>query len=303
MNKEQIKYYVQNRLIKEFGDIKSDFDKFDFDAYIDESLTNEENYTEIQAYFNSLYSKKLQETADKEKALEAEQAYREESHNNEGLFKTQANYLIVGKKGSAKTCYGFSCMAAIHRIQQKRCYIYRFPQPEQLKKIPFKVSNVVNLMQLYSLTDAVVLIDEAHIHFSSAEKTVNEDLRNLLSISRQNNVDFIFICHNSYFLNRSLFSFIDVRIIKEVSPGHWDLERTYMKRLYSHVQVFGKANFFIDCDFIRENSSFSKPEWFTDELSNAYNTKEQKEDFFSKLLRRYAGNGEHLRTNATEKKQ
>jgi len=115
------------------------------------------------------------------------------------------------------------------------------------------------------------------------EKKVNEDLRNLLSISRQNNTDFILGCHNSYFINRSLFSFIDVRIIKEVNPQHWELERNYMRKLYEHVKVYGKENFFMDSDVSRGTETFERPDWFTEELSNAYKQQQDKKDYFAQF--------------------
>lgn len=205
----------------------------------------------------------------------------------EELFKEQANYLILGKKGSAKSSLGFSTLKTIQETQNKKAYVFRFPKPKILKKLPFKVKNLSNFDSLFQLTDAVVLVDEAHIHFPVMEKKVNEDLRNLLSLSRQNNVDFIFVCHNSYFINRGLFSFIDIKMIKEVNPQHWELERSYMKKLYQSVHVFGKENFFLDSDLVRGPQFFDKPDWYTDEISSAYkNKKQEKTDFFSLFKKR-----------------
>jgi len=273
---------IQNKLIKEYGEsITQDLDLYDFEGRVDSTISPEENYTIINEDFKVMYDKKLSEKKDNEMEEEAQQVYREEAHTNEGLFKQQANYLILSKKGAGKTCLGFKLMESISTMQNKKSYVYRFPKPELLKDIPFKVRNINNFDALFQLTNAVVFVDEAHIQFSSMEKKVNEQLRNLLSISRQNNTDFILACHNSYFINRCLFSFIDIKIVKEVNPNHWDLERNYMRRMYEDVHVYGKESFFIDSDFERGDKTFKKPEWFTDGLSNAYKSEKRQEDFFA----------------------
>ena len=113
------------------------------------------------------------------------------------------------------------------------------------------------------------------------DKKINNRFKNLLAISRQNNVCFIFICHNSYFINRSLFSFIDVKIIKDVNEGHWSLERKHMAKLYEDIVIYGKNSFFIDSDYIRGQQSFIKPTWFSDDLSLGYRFNTSKKNFFA----------------------
>lgn len=197
------------------------------------------------------------------------------------LFKEQANVLIVGKKRSGKTCLGWSLLKEFGNNDRKM-YVYKHPNKDLLDELPFKVKNLTNLKQISNLNDAVVLIDEAQKVFPIMEKTVNSQLRNILSLSAQNNICFIFICHNTYFLNRSLFTFIDIKIIKEVNEGHWELERSYMKKLYSDYPIMGCENFFIDSDEIRGVENFEKPPWFSEKLSFAYRVG-VKEDFFKKI--------------------
>src|SRR3989344_601974 len=115
------------------------------------------------------------------------------------------------------------------------------------KKLPFEVINLTEMKQLRNITDGIVLIDEAHRYFSVLDKRVNVDLQEILANSRQNNAGFIFITHNSYFITRGLFSYIDVRIIKEVPEGHWDTERTHMRALYRTTSVIGNEWFYLDC--------------------------------------------------------
>ena len=197
------------------------------------------------------------------------------------MFDEQANVLIVGRKRSGKSCLGFAFMKQFGDYG-RRMYVYRHPRPEDLKNLPFGIYNITNLKQVSNLTDAVILIDEAHKVFPIQEKAVNSQLRNILAISAQNNLCFIFVCHNSYFLNRSLFSFIDIRVIKEVNEGHWELERLFMKKLYENCNVMGNAFFFIDSDYMRGVERFERPDWFNENLSFAYRT-DSKGDFFAKV--------------------
>jgi hypothetical protein len=199
------------------------------------------------------------------------------------LYNEQTNTIIIGKKGSAKTTLGWALAEKNHRLTKRKIYLFNHPRPDLITKakLPFDVINVTKLEALFNITDGVVLIDEAHEVFNVLDKRVNEDLKILLSRSRQNNTCFIFICHNSYFLNRSLFSFVDVKIIKEVNEKHWELERPHMKKLYEDVHVFGKEDFFIDSDYLKGNKTFQKPKWWKEELSTAYRAQIKQEDFFS----------------------
>jgi len=197
------------------------------------------------------------------------------------LFKGQAYVLGLGKKRSGKTCLGWAFLKEFGD-NGREMYVYKFPKEELLNSLPFKVNNLTSLKEISNLSNAVILIDEAQKVFPVMEKTVNSQLRDILSLSAQNNLCFIFICHNSYFLNRSLFTFIDIKAIKEVSEGHWELERSYMKKLYQGYAIMGCKNFFIDCDEVRGSENFDKPDWFSDELSFAYKIG-KKEDFFKKV--------------------
>lgn len=198
------------------------------------------------------------------------------------LFSEQTNTMIIGKKGSAKTTLGWTLAEKIHSISNRKVYMFNHPRPEVIlkAKLPFEVTNISKLDALFNVVDGVVLIDEAQEVFNFLEKKVNEELKSLLARSRQNNTCFIFICHNSYFLNRSLFSFLDIKIIKETNEKHWELERPHMKKLYEHLHISGKENFFIDSDYMKGYEVFQKPVWWKEELSMAYRAISQKEDFF-----------------------
>ena len=218
-----------------------------------------------------------------------------------GLFTEQSNYLILGKKGSGKTALGWKIAETIHKLQNKKVFVYRFPKSNLLNKIPFKVENVNSFNKLFNITDALILFDEAHKHFDVLNKKIDEKLKNLLADSRQNNVDCCFICHNSYFITKSLFTFLDVKMIKEVNDDHWALERPHMKVLYENHPIHGPENYFIDSDWERGKTTFEKPGWFTEEFSNAFRINEKPEDLFEKALRQSAPNPAPLRQSAKPK--
>ena len=88
------------------------------------------------------------------------------------LFLVQTNTVIVGKKGSGKTLLGWVLGRNINEFGGRKLYVYNYPRPEILKKLPFEVGNVPNIESLYNLTDAVVIIDESHEVFNVLEKII-----------------------------------------------------------------------------------------------------------------------------------
>jgi len=271
-----------------FHEANLDYMVFDIDAEIDRSLNYEENLNILIEKTEEIIGRNFKQIAKEQKSQEGLIKEQEEkfisqykANKEENLFIDQNNFLIIGKKGSGKTALGWSFLKKINEMSQREIYIFNHPRPEILKELPFKVSNLLKLEQLYNITDSVVLIDEAQLVFNVMDKKINNRFKNLLAISRQNNVCFIFICHNSYFINRSLFSFIDVKIIKDVNEGHWSLERKHMAKLYEDIVIYGKNSFFIDSDYIRGQQSFIKPTWFSDDLSLGYRFNTSKKNFFA----------------------
>lgn len=186
-------------------------------------------------------------------------------------MKEAKNILIIGKKGVGKSQTGWEIMQAQH-AEGRPAFMYRCPQPQLLKKVPFKVDNITTLNQLFHLRDSVCIVDEANIHFDAKNKQINDDLKQILQLSRQNNTTFIFIVHNSYVFNRGLFAYIDIKIIKETNEGHWELERPHMKTLYQSIRPSGKENAYVDSEEFKGYTKCHKLEWYTDEFSNMYRT-------------------------------
>ena len=186
------------------------------------------------------------------------------------LYKEAMNFLIIGAKGSGKSMTGWSILQTQCIKGKRLAFIYLCPKPELLRKVPFKLTNLTQLSHLFHLRDSVCLIDEANLHFDVKSKQINDDLKQLLQLSRQNNTTFIFIVHNSYVFNRGLFGYMDVKIIKAVTEHHWELERAHMKKLYRSIRVSGVENMYIDCEEMKGYAQTKKLDWFTDDFSKIY---------------------------------
>ena len=214
------------------------------------------------------------------------------------IYSEPNNFLVIGKKGSGKTALGFKLLEDISLF--RKTYFFRFPKPELLKKLPFECENITSMKQLQNLTDGVCLIDEAHRYFDVLNKSVNEELKEILANSRQNNMSFIFVAHNSYFITRGLFSYIDIRIIKEVNEGHWETDRPHMKKLYSKINIDKPEDYFIDGDYMRGKKRFKLMDWYDEVFTTAYRNQNTETDNPSERLREFAKKNKLVREDAKD---
>lgn len=209
------------------------------------------------------------------------------------LYKEAMNFLIIGGKGSGKSMTGWSILQTQSLKGKRAAYVYLCPKPEYLRRIPLKVTNLTQLSQLFHLRDSVCLIDEANLHFDVKSKQINDDLKQLLQLSRQNNTTFIFIVHNSYVFNRGLFGYMDVKIIKEVTEHHWELERAHMKKLYRSIRVSGVENMYIDCEEMKGYAQTNKLDWFNDDFSKIYRSNTKPKILFASKCEQPLSSAKH----------
>ena len=149
-----------------FHEANLDYMVFDIDAEIDRSLNYEENLNILIEKTEEIIGRNFKQIAKEQKSQEGLIKEQEEkfisqykANKEENLFIDQNNFLIIGKKGSGKTALGWSFLKKINEMSQREIYIFNHPRPEILKELPFKVSNLLKLEQLYNITDSVVLID------------------------------------------------------------------------------------------------------------------------------------------------
>ncbi len=195
------------------------------------------------------------------------------------------NSIIIGTRGSGKSCDGWSMLEQFNK-EGSKTYFYMSPNPHLLKKVPFSVKNITKFSELHYLTDAAVLIDEANLFFDVLSKKVNQQLFKLLQLSRQNNLSLIFVIHDSYVFNRSLWTFIDSVLVKEVESDFWDTQRPFMKSRFSEVVVVGKENGYL---WDRTKSQYvecTKPDWYSEELSLMFRHREEKKSLISALFKK-----------------
>jgi hypothetical protein len=156
-----------------------------------------------------------------------------------------------------------------HHGLDHACFWYRHPKPELLPDWITVLSDLADLPP-----DAACVIDEAPLHgfdqFSFRQKKTMQ-LGDIMEIARQNNQSIIVISQVSAQFNRDLTFPVDVYLLKEPSPMQRLEERQLLKDAYAEIKEHIAQNeyYWLDGE-IFEKTTFQKPEWFTQELSEAY---------------------------------
>jgi hypothetical protein len=177
-------------------------------------------------------------------------------------------FLIVGMKKSGKTALASMLLDGHHALGHG-CYWYMHPKPELL---PNWITVIRDLADFPA--DAVLVIDEARLHgfdqFSHRQKGTMQ-LADIMEIARQNNQWIIAISQVSAEFNRGLTFPVDVYLLKEPSPMQRLEERKLLKDAYAEIKGHIARNeyYWLDGE-ISEKNTFTKPTWFTSELSEAY---------------------------------
>jgi hypothetical protein len=178
------------------------------------------------------------------------------------------HYFLVGDKDQGKSALSCAILQEHHDHTKRPCFIYQPPKPELL---PSWVSPITDLDKLP--IGAVCVIDEASTEFSQySNRTLsNRKLADLMQIARHRDQSIILISQTSKRLNRNLLYPIDVYLLKKPTLFQVLEERPLIRKAYERIEEPIQVNEYYWMDQDRfEKGTFTKPAWYTPELSKAY---------------------------------
>ncbi|MBU0907197.1 MAG: hypothetical protein KKD18_02700 [Nanoarchaeota archaeon] len=140
--------------------------------------------------------------------------------------------IILGSRGSGKTAFGVKLMENIYARTKKRCFAMGFKNED----LPSWITAVENINEIQN--DAIVLVDEGGIFFSSRESMsiANKLLSDLIFISRHKNLTILFISQNSSNLDVNIIRQADFLVLKPSSLLQKDFERKIIRNLYVKLE-------------------------------------------------------------------
>ena len=172
---------------------------------------------------------------------------------------------------SGKSCFSFAFLEWHYQMTKRECFVYRFPKPQLL---PNWIKNINNVTE--ATKGSVLLVDEAGIEFNqfSFNNKKSIELANIMKVARHRDLSVIFIAQNGGNLTKDIRRLIDSYILKEPSFTQRFDEIPIIKMMYQNCFMLftteeqKKKGFYIS--EIGEMAYFDKPEWFTEEMSKAY---------------------------------
>ena len=186
-----------------------------------------------------------------------------------GLTKSKI-YIILGGRGSGKTCLGYYLLRE-HQLTKRKAYTYNFPKPKLLPKWVTNINEITKAQK-----GSCLLIDEGGIEFNqysfNSKKSI--ELSNMLKVARHRDMSIILISQNGGTLTRDIRRLVDCYLLRKPSFTQLYDEISIIKRMYQNSRVLFSPEeaqtkgFFIT--EIGELAYFDKPKWFTNEISKAY---------------------------------
>lgn len=182
---------------------------------------------------------------------------------------------IYGNTGSGKTALIFSLLDELPK--DRTVYFFRFPKPELLKKLNYKVFDT--LEQIEELSNCVLVIDEPQLYFKFYDKRNNSLLIKLCSMCRQLNILLIMATSDTRVLTKGIESYIDLWLIKSIDYDGVK-NGSKIKRILEKNALFDarginlKHNSFIadslNIPELNGRHNFIMPKYYTDEMSRAF---------------------------------
>jgi hypothetical protein len=181
-------------------------DSIDIRSLIDSTLTLNENINNIreELCINEEASEKLEE--EKYKAML--ETLKEDIDLS--LINKITSSVVIGRRGSGKTALSF----VIISYANKPVHFYRYPKPHLIRKLGYNI--IYSLDALYRLHDCIVYIDEPQHFIKTYDKKANDNLLELLSLARQNNLTVLLSTSDTRFVTKGIESYIDLWFIKDI---------------------------------------------------------------------------------------
>lgn len=180
--------------------------------------------------------------------------------------------IILGSRGSGKTAFGVKLIENIYTKTKKKCFAMGFKSED----LPSWITSVEAINDIHN--DAIVLVDEGGIFFSSRESmsTANKLLSDLIFISRHKNLTILFISQNSSNLDVNIIRQADFLVLKPSSLLQKDFERKIIRELYvsreSHFKKYKlrKGLTYVYSDDFRGFVTNSLPSFWSQSLSKSF---------------------------------
>jgi hypothetical protein len=189
------------------------------------------------------------------------------------LINDVTSIAIIGRRGSGKTALSYLCLS----YANKPVFVYRHPKPKLVKALGYNI--LYSPDQLHRMHDCIVWIDEPQHFIKTYDKKANDNLLELLSIARQNDLTLILSTSDTRFITRGIESYIDVWMIKDIETDL--IKQGSLAKKIIQRNTFGDANgfhkepnefLFYSRDYPQYEGthSFELPAFFTEAYSKPF---------------------------------
>jgi hypothetical protein len=269
-------------------ELKDNFDKFDFEAHIDSSLTFNENknilFEKIENFQGSTPDEETQMLNNLNNVKPIGSNFWDSINSNIKVL------VCFGNTGSGKTCFIFKLLQSFK--DKKPIYFYNHPKPELIQALGYK--NMKSISEMSRITDSLVYFDEPQLSFSKYDKKLNDNFVLLCSLARQNDNTLIFSTSDTRWVNKSLESYVSHWVIKDIDMNlikNGSVAKTIIKSVMPLAinelnLTLNEYIFYSKMDSLHNGlHNFNRPIYFDDRLSKAYKNSNIAKETAKELLK------------------
>jgi hypothetical protein len=141
--------------------------------------------------------------------------------------------LILGKRGSGKSALGYRLLELFR--YKRSPYVLGIPE-QAARLLPDCIGIVQNLAEIPP--HSIVLIDEAHLPFSSREsfKAYNKQVSKFISLTRQKDLILIFVTQEARQADRNIASSADVFVFKQLGVLQLKFDRPELGKIAARAK-------------------------------------------------------------------